>query len=162
MSRLVQSYNFRLEQFDELHKAVIDASSIIYANKSGFFNELICSLSLYTIPEIIKETGFEIPGITIFSSSKNFISNDDSLVHCAVEKKLAIISEDRKILKQALKNKLPYYNALMMLNFIFYKKKIDRNAYDSYYQSLTAFAHYDFRVLEYGKMVLYDILMSSG
>ncbi len=46
-----------IEQFDVLKMALIDASSVIYMMKSGFFQEAASTVDLYSLPEIIAETG---------------------------------------------------------------------------------------------------------
>jgi len=49
------SIDIALAQFSKLTKALIDASSIIFAIKAGFLNSLGKTIQLYTVAEVSVE-----------------------------------------------------------------------------------------------------------
>jgi hypothetical protein len=142
-----------IAQFQQLKKALIDASSIIYARKAGFIVILQANLRLITIPEIIAEAGDDAGGIETLNYMKTSESADDRLVNCALQNDLPVISEDKKILNLLKKTHLPYFNILMILNFLSYVDAIDRKQYSGYYRKLQKFAWYSPKIWAYGEMV---------
>lgn len=148
-----------ITQFHNLYQALIDASSIIYMNKAGFLNKLNQFLELFSLPEIIAETGYEIPEIKLVHYPNSpFKSSDQKLVAVAIAKKLPVISEDKKLLLKIKQESLPYFNALMMLNFLVLKKIIDKNEYFDYLEKLKQIARYNQKVWEYGHDVFLRIV----
>ncbi len=153
MEKVHPLFNFDLNQFANLQEAFIDASSMIYALKAGFFRELQDTLTLYTLPEIAHEVGFEGSNIHVIQCHQEELNNDQKLVYCAIERKLPVISEDKQILMKMKKANLPYYNALIMLNWLLFTKKIDQEKYSQCYSSLREIARYSKKVWEYGNRV---------
>ena len=142
-----------LAQFEELKKALIDASSIIYARKAGFIKVLQANLELVTTPEIIAEAGADARDIGLIHCDVTSGSADEKLVHCARQNELPVISEDKRILTQLKQTHLPYFNVLMMLNFLSYIEAIDREQYSRYYTVLQEFAWYSPKIWAYGSSV---------
>ena len=142
-----------IAQFQQLKKALIDASSIIYARKAGFMGILRANLRLITIPEIIAEVGDDAGGIETMNYMMTSESVDDKLVNCALLNDLPVISEDKQILTLVKKAHLPYFNALMMLNFLCYIDAIDREQYSAYFRILQKFAWYSSKIWAYGDAV---------
>lgn len=140
-------------QFDQLEKVLIDASSIIYIQKTGFLLELANTVSLFTLTEILKETGFKNLPIQLVKEKMSASNNDQKFVECAKKKKMAVVTEDKKIIKEIKKENLPYFNALMMLNFLIYKDQINREQHTIYFRRLKQFAWYSSEVYEYSRNV---------
>jgi len=142
-----------LAQFKALKRAMIDASSIIYARKAGFISILQANLELITIPEIKAEAGDDAGDIETMHCKATSESVDEKLVHCALQNNLPVISEDKKILSKLKQTHLPYFNVLMMLNFLSYIEAIDGDQYSHYYTALQEFAWYSPKIWYYGSRV---------
>jgi hypothetical protein len=138
-----------LSGFQSMKKALIDASSIITIKKAGFFSELSEAVALYSLKEIIEETGYDDLPLSLLEAGTETASNDEKLISCALREKIPVISEDRKIL-MAMKNKnIPYYNALMMLHFLLFKKKLDAKTHLACQNRLKKTARYGGDVLKF-------------
>ena len=150
-----------IAQFKQLRKAMIDASSIIYARKAGFIKILQSTLELMTIPEVMAEAGGDEGGIETIHCRSSFTTVDEKLVHCALQNNLPVISEDKKILSKLKQTHLPYFNALMMLNFLCSVKAIDRDQYSHYHTKLQKIAWYSPKIWCYGDLMRSAIEKSS-
>ena len=62
-----------------------------------------------------------------------------------------MISEDKKILRAMQRAEAPYYNSLMMLNFLLFSQKIDDAGYRRYYSTLQNIARYSETVWKFGR-----------
>jgi hypothetical protein len=144
-----------LAQFKHLTKALIDASSIIYSHKAGFLNLLQAELELVATSEVITEAGPDATGIGIIHCHTKSMSVDDMLLYCAEHYSLPVISEDKKILAKLKRTDLPYFNVLMMLNYLCYVDAIDRRQYLKYHTALRVFAWYSPKIWAYGNSVHY-------
>jgi len=143
-----------LGALEQLKKALIDTSSIIYVQKAGYFDVLAGTIQLYSIPEVISESKTPVAGVTLIHPSESpSLSTDQKLISCALENKLAMISEDKRILRAMRRAQAPYYNALMMLNFLLFSQKIDDDGYRRYYSALENIARYSEPVWEYGRLI---------
>jgi hypothetical protein len=140
-------------QFNQLDKALIDASSIIYANKAHFLKRLTSSVSLFSIHEILSEAGSISDNIKPLTHTGKTLSNDQKLVACALRFGLPLISEDKKILMAMKSAKKPFFNSLMMLNFLLYRQMIDNQQYAQYHLALRQFARYSDDVWQYGAQI---------
>jgi len=140
---------------------MIDASSIIYARKAGFIKILQANLELMTIPEVKTEAGDDAGGIVTMQCKATSETVDQKLVDCALQNNLAVISEDKKILSKLKQTHLPYFNVLMMLNFLSYIEAIDRDQYSHYYAALRKFAWYSPKIWYYGSSVRSAIEQSN-
>ena len=70
------------QRFDHLDKALIDASSIIYMDRADFLGKLSSSIRLFSIQEILSETGPVPMHIKPLIYNKTASSNDQKLVSC--------------------------------------------------------------------------------
>ena len=131
-----------LSEFQTLSRALIDASSIIYMHKVGFLTELANTVNLYSPPEIIAETGFHDLNITPVACTLNSLSNDQKLITAALELRRPVISEDKNILLHMRRANLPYFNSLMMLNFLLFRNRIDPKNHAMYFERLKECAWY--------------------
>ena len=142
-----------LAQFGLLKKAMIDASSIIYARKAGFISILQDNLELITIPEVIAEAGEDADNIPPMHCAVITKTVDEKFVQCALQNDLPVISEDKKILTLVKKTHLPYFNALMMLNFLSFIEAIGQKQYSRFYASLHKIAWYSPKIWAYGDRI---------
>jgi hypothetical protein len=78
---------------------------------------------------------------------------DPYLIKTAKYLKLPVISEDKKILMQAKRLGLAFFNTLMIMNFLIYKKIINHTEYQTALDWLKNEAYYDKRIFEYGEHV---------
>jgi hypothetical protein len=149
--------------FDLLKKALIDTSSVIYIQKAGYFDILGRTIQLYSIPEVLSEIKTGAPGVRVMRSSGSAsLSTDQKLVCCALDNKMAMISEDKRILTALQCAEAPYYNALMMLNLLLYSQKIDDEGYRHYYLALKKIARYSAAVWEFGRYIYSTVKFSQG
>lgn len=158
----VKDPNKTLRAFELLKKALIDASSIIYSQKAGFFSILSRTIQLYSIPEVISETEKQVPGVVLLQhSGSTSLSTDQKLISCALENKLAMISEDKRILRAMQRAEAPYYNSLMMLSLLLFSHRIDDDSYRRYYSALENFARYSEAVWEFGEHIYTAIKLGA-
>ena len=141
-----------LRALERLKTALIDTSSIIYIQKAGYLEVLSRTIQLYSIPEVISEAKTPVAGVALIHPSEpSSLSTDSRLISCALENKIAMISEDKKILRAMRLAGVPYYNGLMMLNFLLLSKKIDDDGYRRYFSALKNIARYSEAVWEFGR-----------
>ncbi len=140
-------------QFNQLDKALIDASSIIYANKADFLEMLTNTVRLFSIHEILSEAGSVSGSIKPLTHKEKSLSNDQKLVACALHFGLPVISEDKKILMAMKSAQRPFFNSLMMLNFLLYRQLIDNRQYTQYHLALKQFARYSDEIWKYGAKI---------
>ncbi len=151
-----------LKQFKKLSTALIDSSSIIYMEKADFFGIVLSSIELYSIEEILAEVRQPYPQIKKINSDLRGETNDQKLIECAAKYGYPIISEDSKILRAAELLKVPYYNSLMILNFLIFKGEITQIQYSKFMEKLEAIAWYSDDVWEYGQRVFLSILSAKS
>lgn len=142
-----------LSRFRTLGRALIDASSIIYMHKVDFLAALADTLSLYSPREIVAETGFHDLNIRPVACTSKRLSNDQKLITAALKLRWPVISEDRKVLLRTERANLPYFNSLMMLNFLLYRKRINPKSHAMYFDRLKQYARYSPHVWEFGKNI---------
>jgi hypothetical protein len=74
-----------ISRFDHLNKALIDASSIIYIHRAEYLEIPASSIKLFSIKEILSETGPISERIIPISCNETSFSNDQKLISCAIE-----------------------------------------------------------------------------
>lgn len=147
-----------LKEFDVLDAAVIDASSCLYLTKLNLLNSFSEIITLSTVPGVVREVG-ELPrALVIESALSPCESTDSEVIRLCAEKKIPVISEDKKILLAVRGEGLPFFNTLMVLNFLFFKQVIDLVTFKAKLAELTHFAWYHADVYEYGDLVCRHIL----
>lgn len=151
-----------LSHFQTLSRALIDASSIIYMHKAGFLRELANTVNLYSPPEIIKEAGFHDLNIKPVACSSNPPANDQKLITAALTLRWPVISEDKNILLHMRRANFPYFNSLMMLNFLLFRGRIDLKTHAIYFERLKQCARYSPYVWEFGKNIYNTIAHLCG
>lgn len=143
-----------LHSLSQLESALIDASSILYMQKAGYFDLLVGAIKLYTIPEVILEIRSNTGGLRLIRPcGSHTLTTDKKLITCALERELAMISEDKEILRAMQRAKAPYFNALMMLNLLLLLGKIDEGRYRGYLRDLKSIARYSEIVWQFGEQV---------
>jgi len=148
-----------ITQFKYLNRAVIDTSSLIYLSRLNLLKETISALHLVSVPGVKKEYGNEFEQLEYINISdeggyaEGSVKTDIQIIETARIFQIPVISEDKKILKQAEMLGLYYYNSLMIMNFLIFKGKIDDIVYKMALTRLQAFAHYSPAVFKYGQTV---------
>ena len=142
--------NNTIKQFVILDKALIDTSSIIYLSKLLLFDRLTNIIQIFVIPEVKEEYGILPEGIRLLGKADMSEPADEMLIHSAHKLKLPVISEDKKILINAQKLNIPFFNTLIMLNFLIFKRELKNFEYEDYLQQLQLFARYSPRIWQYG------------
>ena len=162
---MMKSYNVVvnrvLYQFRALGKALIDASSIIYMDKAGFLVNVAKAIELYSPEEILAETGLRGLLVHPIHLADKSLPNDQKLIACALMQQLPVISEDQKILLRLEREKTPYFNALMMLNYLLFKKDISSDQHRMFFQSLIRCSWYSRQVLAFSNKV-YDCIVNRN
>ncbi len=116
-----------------------------------------------TVPEVVKEFGSlsELKNIELLDLKEVEKDNKDSdlyLIETAKSLHLPIISEDKKILMQAKRLGLAFFNTLMIMNFLIYKRVINQADYQTALDQLQNEAYYDKNIFEYGEHVFERII----
>jgi len=139
------------ERFDRLHKAFIDTSSIIYMRKSGFYSYLESAVDVVTIPDVIREAGMPDLRIGIFQGDIGDPKQptDRKLIRAAQTQGIPLISEDRKILMICRSKNIEYYNAYMILMFLFKRGHLERGELEIIEPKLLAVARYGRWVIQF-------------
>lgn len=156
-----------LRQFDHLSQAIIDTSSLIYLQEIDLLTSAGRWIRLWTVPGVVREFGAAAAECPIHvidekNSTDGADSTDDTLCRAAAGCRLPIISEDRQILMRARKSNLPYFNTLMVLNFLLYKKALDLLEYQTAFDRLRTMARYSDKVYEFGGRVFAEICRRKG
>lgn len=129
-----------LNQFKILDRAIIDTSSLIYLSKTDLLDETAKTLQLMTVKGVVKEIGplFYLKNIEIINleKKKDTVNADRQVVEAAKHLKIPVISEDKKVLMSAKKANLPYFNSLMILNFLIYKGVILEETEENFFKAL--------------------------
>ena len=151
------NYQKVFSEFDALEAAAIDASSIIYMLKAGYLDDLAAEIRLFSPGPVISETGYDDlpvkPVAGINDAASDATSNDRLLVAYSLAHQIALISEDKKILMEIKRARRPYFNSLMMLNFLLFRNRISAGEHRVYFRRLANFAWYSPAVLAFSKSI---------
>lgn len=161
MKNLDQRLTKSIQEFNAINHAVIDSSSILYIYKSGFMSILSKQIKLISPEQVKNEINFTCEYVTFFeyNNSKNY-DTDDIIVITATQKELPVISDDKYILKYASEKNLPYFNSIMMLIFLFFKKEINLDEFNSFQKNLYDFAYYSKKVVDYAEN-LFNVIKAN-
>ena len=140
-----------IARLERLRSAVIDASSIIYMTKSGYFADLRRTVKLMTIPAVTDEVGLPELELAIVQAPDSREETDRQLFATAVDLRKPLVSEDRAILRKCRETGVEYYNAYMMLLLLRLRRVIDADRYGAYRSRLIEVAHYGRNVLDYAE-----------
>ena len=158
MKNPVPNSSDTLAGFRSLEAAVVDASSIIYMKKGGFLDDTARCLILHTSSAVISETGFFDLTIMRHEEPSPACTTDQHLILLAQHLEMPIISEDKKLLLNADRQGMTYYNALMVLNFLLFKKAVDEERFYRLRNALLTVARYSEAVKIYGEAVTRQVL----
>ncbi len=153
--------NAVIEQLRHLQEAVVDASSVIYMQKAGFLEPAAQILRFHSPLSVAKETGYRDLPIEIHECNTNIDSPDAQILYLARTFSFPVVSEDKKVLLTASKHGLPYYNALMILNYLLDKNHLDLNGFLYFRKKLFLIARYGRNIQSYGALVTENILKSE-
>jgi len=135
--------------FDALTSAVIDSSSAICMADAGFFDAVAKAVRLYTVPEVLEETGFPWMANLAHAEPVPAASADDAVLALAKNKTIPLISEDRKLLLKTAKHGIVFYNSIMMLHMLLYRGAVSDSEHRCFQQKLLKRTRYSDAVLSY-------------
>ena len=159
----MSAFSNPLPGFKTLHTAAIDASSIIYMQKAGFLDLAAKAVKLHAPEAVIAETGYRLPRIEEHRfPADEPMPADEQVLDLARSLKIPVVSEDRKVLLGAKKIGLVYYNALMVLCFLLYKKRMGRETFDGHKRKLLAIARYSAEVIAFGEKIAEQVVAVEG
>lgn len=135
-----------------IDKISIDASSIIYMLKVGILGYVSAEMVLFASEGIEREVGW--PRLPLQKVSvPHELSNDESVIYIAEKKEIPLLSEDREVLGEARERGIPFYNTLMILNYLLLKGRVSSIEYDEYLSRLKEISRYSQEILDYGDAV---------
>jgi hypothetical protein len=137
--------------FSGIGRCGADASSLIYMLKAGFLGYAGAEIELFTVPEIFNEVGWPELPLTIVPLEKISPgeSNDYLLLRLAEARNLSVLSEDKKLLREAERRCIRYYNSLMLLLYLRYRGRVGEDDYREFRERLLTEARYSRKVIEY-------------
>jgi hypothetical protein len=143
----------------------IDASTIIYAQKAGFFRRLEGSISLVSTAAVLSEAGYSGSSIALVQADRR-LSPDDGLVAAARRDGLAVLTDDRKIVNAAKRAGLDCFNAVMLLHLLYLRGVVNSEEHHFYLCRLLQFAWYGPRIRAFAdacyRVVLETLQESEG
>ena len=147
-------------QFDHLDRAVIDTSSLIYLKKINCLRKTSRIIGLITVSGVTDEFGSsdifnQLEIIELKEIEKN---TDRQIIQVAADLRLPVISEDKKILMAAASAGLPFFNTLMIMNFLIYKNEMDLQEYHAALHRLRKEAYYEGFIFDFGNAVYEKIM----
>ncbi len=142
-----------LQEFETLTKVAIDASSLVYLDRIGLCEQMSEALSLVTVHGVREEEAPLPQKIEVRACTEDETSTDDALVACAASEQIPVVSEDKQVLLAARSKGLPFFNTLMMVNFLFFRNLLTHEELKKKIFELTKFAWYHADVFEYGDLV---------
>lgn len=157
-----------------LERAAVDASSIIYMLKAGFFGYVAAELTLYTVGPVAREVGWpelpvriadlrrggEVPWTPeTIDVAEAFVGrgkhgNDELLLELGAARGLPVVSEDRRVHERAEELGLAHYNAPLMLALASARGRIDEDARAEYFAELSRIGRYGTGVLAFARAVI--------
>lgn len=150
-----------LDELRTLRRAVIDSSSIIYAEKAGIIDTLVSAVELVTVVAVFNEVGHTIASIRALNGP-NRGAVDGQVVELAQAHGLPIISEDRKLLSRAAERDLHGYNMLVILELLLFRGLLRLPEWDNARKHLLAAAHYHPRVVHAGNELHWAVRKEIG
>ena len=142
-----------LRQFEQLEKLLIDASSIIYMVKANYFECVSDNLILYSPESMLRETGYHSLNVQPIPTGNTTRPPDDDLVLSAQRLHWPVITEDLNIIRRLSRGHLSHFNALMMLEFLFFRKFITVEGYSRHLKRLLSVAWYSAEVVRFGEQI---------
>jgi predicted nucleic acid-binding protein len=156
-----------------LTEAAVDASSMIYMLKAGFFGYAAAEVRLFTVGPVAGEVGWpELPvrivdlrrgGEVPWTADTVEIAeayvdnadrpNDELLLELARRRSLAVVSEDLAVLESAAGHGLAHFNALMLLALLALRGRIEAPDYEEYFALLRSIGRYRGDVLDFARAV---------
>ncbi|MFW5807683.1 MAG: hypothetical protein ACOC2H_08410 [Spirochaetota bacterium] len=135
-------------RFDSLSRAVFDSSSLIYIERCELLPVLERNMTLLTTLPVIREVGSYPVKLHVIPAAET--EADVSVVRSGAVHNLPVITEDYGIIRCARSYGLVYYNTLMMLCFLLYRRAITIRKYHEFESRLRMFARYSDAVWQYG------------
>lgn len=148
-----------LQELKHLRAGVADTSTLSYLEKIDLLSLVVWSYYLTVIPQVAQEFGRSLSGVTLYEEILDAPA-DKAIIEAARRGKLAVFSEDRKVLMTADKIGLPYYNTLMLVLSLFSRDIIDQARCRELMRRLLQIARYGPAVVNFGEQ-MYDALQEK-
>ncbi len=127
----------------------IDTSTLIYLDRLELFERVVAVFSVATIAGVIREFGRSPRGVTIYPPGEGL--TDRLLVQQAIRCNAVVLTEDKKVLRDAERHGLEYYNTLMIVLALYCREEISREQCGELLAQLKNFARYSKGVWAYGE-----------
>ncbi len=134
---------------------LIDTSTLIYLERLTLLERIVVVFPLATIDQVTLEFGRSLKGVAIYPTGQG--ATDLLLVQQAVLCDAVVLSEDKKVLRNAGRCGLEYYNTLMIVLALYSRGEIDYVICTSLLDRLEKFARYGENVWAYGRQVLAEL-----
>jgi hypothetical protein len=140
-----------LETVDKLTSAVVDTSSLIFANKAGFLLPMTQAISLTAPPGVLQELQEEISpelglaNIDTMPESTALYEGytvDAQVVVTALRRGQPVVSDDYKLLQRAADQGIDGFTVRTMLELTLLRGKIDLEGYVRCKRSLSGLIRY--------------------
>ncbi|MFP4010603.1 MAG: hypothetical protein ACLFUM_02800 [Spirochaetaceae bacterium] len=161
------------DELTALEQAAVDASSMIYMLKAGFFGYAAAELHFYTVGPVAREVGWPELPVRIadlrrggevrwtpetMETAEAFVredkhGNDELLLELAESRTLAIVSEDHRIHERAQEVGIAHYNAPLILALVASRGRLSAAEYEECFELLRAIGYYSKDVLSLARAV---------
>ncbi|WP_028578750.1 hypothetical protein [Desulfogranum japonicum] len=149
-----------IQELKEFDGGVVDTSSLIYLQRLFLLALTASRTKLYVLPQVCKEFFLPLP-VAVRRLDVVAADTDNAVLIAAQTHGLAVISEDKYILRQAKKTHIPHFNTLMLVLFLRFKNAINEQQYLESVEKLREFAHYGAPVFAFAESV-FTTMKSHG
>lgn len=129
----------------------IDTSTLIYLEKIGLMEQALVVFAPFTLSQVLAEFGSYPKGLALYGSEQ--AQTDSALLDVALDRQAVLLSEDRRLLLQAEKKGLEYYNCLMLVLALYSRGKVHHAQCVHLLEKLRSVARYSEEVWDYGQQV---------
>ncbi len=139
---------------------VVDTSSLIYLQKLSVLTITASLVSLYILPQVREEFSAALPS-SVLGLDVVGPNTDAAVVLAARTYGLPVISEDKRILRQAKYHHVPCFNSLMLLLYLHFRQAVDELYYWDAVGKLQGFARYGAEIYAFAETV-FTTMKSRG
>ena len=136
-----------------VHCGCIDACTIIYAQKAGYFDKLAATIRLMSTPGVPGEVSRREPTrrgagqVRLVRIQQTVPADADEEILCAAARfGVPVLSDDRRVIRAAKAARLDCFNAAMLLHLLFLRRVLDVDGHRRALDRLLAVAWYGPRI----------------
>ena len=141
-----------IEELHGFQGGVADTCTLIYLKRINMLAKTARSFQLLVPADVMHELGCLPPGC-IICAVKSAENTDRAVIQLALDRQVAVLSEDRKLLMACRWQGLHYYNSLMILLALLLQQKLSLGEYKKGYALLRGIARYSSEVWHVGDQV---------